>query len=669
MAAYRFEAKIIGRSGGRSAVHAASHNTGKSAVRAVSYRMREALTDERTGITHDYSRKFGGNGSDLFLPPDAPSWMGNRQTLWNAVEKSERRADAQLARDFVITLPYALTHEQHRAVIKDFVTAHFTSKGKVADVGYHAYGEPYPAGSEALPERMEKWKREGVVFYDRGQVPNDFNTRHVVVLRNRQGEATGYVRYQPHAHVMVPLRKIEGGQFSKLKDRAPEGTHPMKHWKNELEELRKGWADTLNQHFQSAGIDERVDHRSLVDRGIERKPEPKKGPIAAQMEREGRPSHAGTDWKNTRDDNAQIAQIEAEIVNLHAERLTNIVKGTAPMELTEGQAQQRENMLHGDFTKAQAHIDLADEYLRDQQRIMADAAKQREERERDEWRKARDHDVADPHARWAKALGRTPGGADNFATMAAAARNEGADFRQRQEDYRQQEAKETDPQNRRVIELKRHVEASDYMAVTSERLVGISRVISGRRGSESELYYQDEATKYREIGQQEREKLRDLRDRMEQQAVDRFHDGIQSLEKEVRANSSNRSRANASAPGTEREEWRAVEKGEVLQPGAHVRMNIKEGTSEIRVDSTDRSSPDRDLRDRIEQVENDGAAKSRPAERSDRGHDRERNQDRREAKLEVTDKSEIIAAKLQAYRDTDREREQNQSQRTGGRGR
>ena len=50
---YRFEARIVGRSQGKSATKAASHNTGKrtSAVASAAYLSRSAMTDERSGET------------------------------------------------------------------------------------------------------------------------------------------------------------------------------------------------------------------------------------------------------------------------------------------------------------------------------------------------------------------------------------------------------------------------------------------------------------------------------------------------------------------------------------------------------------------------------------------------------------------------------------------
>src|ERR1700732_2296644 len=121
MAIYRFEAKVISRGGGRSTVEASSYRAGKwataTAVRAgkcatsaAAYRAAAVLEDERTGERYDYSRKRGVLGAEIMLPEGAPSWMMDRSALWNAVEIIEKRKDAQLAKDFVISLPHELDH-------------------------------------------------------------------------------------------------------------------------------------------------------------------------------------------------------------------------------------------------------------------------------------------------------------------------------------------------------------------------------------------------------------------------------------------------------------------------------------------------------------------------------------------------------------------------------
>ena len=93
MAIYHFSAQIISRSQGRSSVAAAA------------YRAAEKIVDETTGLTHDFTKKNDVIQSEILLPMGAPEWMAHRSELWNAVEQSEKRKDAQVAREINIALP------------------------------------------------------------------------------------------------------------------------------------------------------------------------------------------------------------------------------------------------------------------------------------------------------------------------------------------------------------------------------------------------------------------------------------------------------------------------------------------------------------------------------------------------------------------------------------
>jgi ATP-dependent exoDNAse (exonuclease V) alpha subunit len=64
--------------------------------------------------------------------------MAHRSELWNSVEKTEKRKDAQVAREINIALPRELTHEQNWQLAKAFVQKEFVSKGMVADLNLHA---------------------------------------------------------------------------------------------------------------------------------------------------------------------------------------------------------------------------------------------------------------------------------------------------------------------------------------------------------------------------------------------------------------------------------------------------------------------------------------------------------------------------------------------------
>ena len=99
MADYRLSSKIIKRSAGQSAVAAAAYRSGL------------IITDERTGVRHDYSRKSGVIHSGILAPANTPEWMHDRAKLWNAVEAIETRKNSQLSREIQLSLPHELTPE------------------------------------------------------------------------------------------------------------------------------------------------------------------------------------------------------------------------------------------------------------------------------------------------------------------------------------------------------------------------------------------------------------------------------------------------------------------------------------------------------------------------------------------------------------------------------
>jgi len=209
MATYRFEAKIIGRS------------RGSSATASVAYRTAERLADERTGEVFDYTRRRGVLHTEILAPDGTPDWMHDRAQLWNAVERVEKRKDAQLARDLVLSLPHELTHGQRVELVRGFVQAEFVSHGMIADIAIHA------------PDR-------------RGDQRNH------------------------HAHVMLTMRELTGEGFGK-KARAWNDAEQLEAW-------REHWAQAVNRQLERYGHDARVDHRSLEAQGVDRSPSRNRDP-------------------------------------------------------------------------------------------------------------------------------------------------------------------------------------------------------------------------------------------------------------------------------------------------------------------------------------------------------------------------------------------------------
>jgi Ti-type conjugative transfer relaxase TraA len=202
-----------------------SRAEGRSAVGAAAYRSGSRLTDERTGYVFDYTDKPGVEHAEIIAPEGAAAWVYDRTTLWNTVEQAERRKDAQVARELEIALPVELSKDQQVELMRDFVRRTFVAKGMVADFAIHRDN----------PEN-------------------------------------------PHAHLMLTTRSLTETGFG-LKRRDWNAKAQLVAWRGE-------WAQSANEHLARAGLDIRIDHRTLEAQGIDLVPGRK---IGLSLERQQEP--------------------------------------------------------------------------------------------------------------------------------------------------------------------------------------------------------------------------------------------------------------------------------------------------------------------------------------------------------------------------------------------
>lgn len=259
MANFHMTAKIISRKAGRSATAAAAYRAGVEII------------DERTGLVHDYTRKAGVVSAEIVMPAGS-TWMPDRSELWNAVEAKNKRADAQVAREFEVSLPHELDHEQRRKLAVDFAKEIADRYGIAADVAIHAPG--------------------------------------------KEGD-----RRNHHAHILTTTNRVDGQGFSnKVRelDLIAHNQSGKVGQVNEIDRLRARWAELTNEHLHDAGIDARVDHRSLEAQGIDREPMRHLGPAATGFERRtGEKSEKRIGWELEVADRLSRAQ---ELGQLERER-------------------------------------------------------------------------------------------------------------------------------------------------------------------------------------------------------------------------------------------------------------------------------------------------------------------------------------------------------------
>ena len=184
-----------------------SRSQGRSATAAIAYRVAERIEDRRTGLTFDYAARGGVDHTETLAPDHAPDWVYDRSELWNRVEEAETRKNSQVAREVRVALPAELTHAQRVDLVRAFAQEQFVDRGMIADIALHAPG--------------------------------------------RDGDDRNH-----HAHILLTTREI-----------GPEGfTTKNRDWNKVelLEGWREAWARDSNAALERAGIEDRVDHRTLV---------------------------------------------------------------------------------------------------------------------------------------------------------------------------------------------------------------------------------------------------------------------------------------------------------------------------------------------------------------------------------------------------------------------
>ena len=219
-----------------------SRSAGRSAPAAAAYRAGERIRDERTGALHNYSRRRDVVHTEILLPSalaGRADWALDRARLWNVAEAAERQRNSLVAREFQVSLPHELTAPQRLELARRFAHEIAERHGIVVDLAIH---DPKPEGD-----------------------PRNYHAH--LLATTREASATGL-----EGKAGLDLSYAEGLQ------RGLAG-------RKEMHFLRERWAALTNEAYRDAGLDLRVDHRSLAEQGIDRAPQRHLPFVAYQMER------------------------------------------------------------------------------------------------------------------------------------------------------------------------------------------------------------------------------------------------------------------------------------------------------------------------------------------------------------------------------------------------
>ena len=264
-------------------VNIISRGKGKSAVASAAYISGEKIKNEWDGVTHDYTKKQGVISKEIFLPDHAPKEYKDRKTLWNSVELFEKNSNAQLARNFIISLPKELSIEENKKMIEEYIQTNFVKEGMIVDLAIH----------------------------DESREGNQNIHAHIMTIVRPINEDGTWGQKSKKEYILDEKGEKVLNKNGKPKTRKVELTT----WndKGNVEKWRENFSNLCNKYLERAGAEKRVDHRSFKRQGIKQIPTIHLGASASAMERKGIRTEKGDINREIKKQNELLKNIGNEI--------------------------------------------------------------------------------------------------------------------------------------------------------------------------------------------------------------------------------------------------------------------------------------------------------------------------------------------------------------------
>ncbi|HES7485163.1 TPA: MobA/MobL family protein [Streptococcus pyogenes] len=264
-------------------VNIISRGKGKSAVASAAYISGEKIKNEWDGVTHDFTKKQGVISKEIFLPDHAPKEYKDRKILWNSVELFEKNSNAQLARNFTISLPKELSIEENKKMIEEYVQNNFVKEGMIVDLAIH----------------------------DESREGNQNIHAHIMTIVRPINEDGTWGQKSKKEYILDEKGEKILNKNGKPKTRKVELTS----WndKGNVEKWRENFSDLCNEYLERAGAEKRVDHRSFKRQNSDYLPTIHLGSAASAMERKGIETDKGNYNREIRKYNVLVKTIKEEI--------------------------------------------------------------------------------------------------------------------------------------------------------------------------------------------------------------------------------------------------------------------------------------------------------------------------------------------------------------------
>lgn len=230
-----------------------SRANSNSAVASASYRSAEKLYSHTDNKTFDYTRKQAVVYTEIMLPENAPKEYADREILWNGVEMSEKQANAQLYREFEISLPNECTRDEQIEMTRRFADS-LRQEGMCVDIAIH----DVKAGQYRTKHR---------------KTTTDNCHAHIMCTMRSLDENGKFLAKRIRRYALDPAgnkipvldkkgnQKVERKTGRKLWEREDVATNDWGN-KEKVLEWRERWANIANQYLAE---ENKIDHRSLEE--------------------------------------------------------------------------------------------------------------------------------------------------------------------------------------------------------------------------------------------------------------------------------------------------------------------------------------------------------------------------------------------------------------------
>lgn len=286
MGIYHFSLKTIGRANGRSAVASAAYISGTR------------LYSQETGLTYNYRKKKEVVFRHIFLPENAPEEYKDRETLWNAVQKIEKRSDARLARTIDVALPREFDRDLRIRILGKYVEDRFVSKGMCADVAIHDKGDGNPHAHIMLTTRGfnpdGSWSKKEKSVYKL-----DASGNKIPMIDPETGRQKVRVRKGKGTEKLWQRESIPSNDWNKREN---------------VETWREAWSEICNLYLDQS---QRIDHRSYKRQGLDLEPTIHEGYAARQMEEKGLVSERAEYNRGVKERNRLRQEIRRKVEELY----------------------------------------------------------------------------------------------------------------------------------------------------------------------------------------------------------------------------------------------------------------------------------------------------------------------------------------------------------------